>query len=100
VADLIEVPITGGTLLFAAAGSSGPQAYTSQQVVAKATDALDDVLDKVCRLGETIGKKLSSLTQYDKEVEFGIKVTGKGKFIVAEASAEASISIKLIMPRQ
>lgn len=98
MADLIEVPINNGTLLFAAAGSTGAQAYGGQEIVAKATETFDHILDQVCELGGTIAKKLDGLKQYNSEVTFGIKVTGKGKFIIAETYAEASITIKLTIP--
>jgi hypothetical protein len=97
MADLIEVPIKGGTLVFAAAGSEGPQAFSGGSLTERATESIEQVLDGVRNLGETIAGKLSNLGYADAEVCFGIKVTGTGKFIVAEASTEASISIKLLL---
>jgi hypothetical protein len=98
MADVIEVPVKGGTLYFAAAGSTGPQAYSATTTTAKAVEGLEDILDRVRALGETIAERLRGLKRQNAEVTLGIKVTAMGKFIIAEAGAEASISIKLILP--
>lgn len=95
MAELVEVPFEGGSLLFAAAGSDGPSAFTGAATVARATESLDGILDQVANLGALMRRKLASVDFDSAEASIGIKVTGKGKFIVAEASAEASLTVKL-----
>lgn len=95
MADLLEVPFSGGTILFAAAGSSGPRAYTTANVIEKAQDTLEDAIEMVKSMGNAISKQMSEIQCNGAEATFGIKITGTGKFIVAEASAEASLQIKL-----
>jgi hypothetical protein len=96
MADLVEVPFDGGTLLFAAAGSEGAQAFSTGTVTIKATETFNEVLASVVAMGEQIARQISTLKCDSAEASFGIKFTGKGKFIVAEASAEASLTIKLV----
>jgi hypothetical protein len=95
MAEMVEVPFEGGTVLFAAAGSGGAQAFTGASITVRASESLEEVLDAVRKLAETMADKLSGLKFGTAEASFGIKFTGKGKFIVAEAGAEASLSIKL-----
>jgi hypothetical protein len=96
MADLVEVPFKGGTILFAAAGRGGAQAFSASPVTVKATETFEEILDAVRGLGEAMAEKLSDLKFGTAEASFGVKFTGKGKFIVAEASAEASVTIKLL----
>lgn len=96
MADLIEVPFNGGTVLFAATGSSdGPEAYGGTSVSVKAQETFEQALDAVRALGEVMAGKLKGLEFASAEASFGISFTGKGKFIVAEASAQASVTVKL-----
>lgn len=95
MADLVEVPFDGGTILFAVAGSEGPRAFGGVPTVVAAVETFDQVLDQVRAIGETVARKLAGLEYASAEAAFGIKVTGKGKFIVAEASAEASLTFTL-----
>ena len=87
MAELIEVPFKGGNLVFAAAGSDGAQAYSAASAVIRATETLDEILDTIKSLGSTMAEKLAGIEFAQAEASFGIKFTGKGKFIVAEASA-------------
>ena len=73
----------------------GLRRYTPKTIT-KAAETLDEVLDQVRRMGEAMAKRLADLKYASAEASFGIKVTGKGKFIVAEASAEASLTFKLV----
>src|SRR5262249_29133340 len=97
MADLIEVPFAGGSITFAAAGSSGPEAFGGAGVAQKAQDTLEEVLDQVRAMAEALGSKLTGLEFATAEATFGISFTGKGKFIVAGASASASISVKIAL---
>lgn len=95
MSELVEVPFEGGALVFATVGSTGPEAFTGLDSIKKATENLDEVLDRVILLGEAMARKLEGLDLASAEVSFGISFTGKGKFIIAEASANASLTFKL-----
>jgi hypothetical protein len=98
MAELVEVQIDGKPIVFATAGSreGGPAAYTGAgAVVSKAQETFDQALDTVRVLGGAVSRKLEGLAFANAEVEFGITITGSGKFIVAEASAEASVKVTL-----
>ena len=99
MADLIEVPFSGGTITFAAPGTRGPQAYTAATVVERASETLEKALEMVKSMAAAIGKQISEIDCAGAEATFGLSVTGKGRFIVAEASAESSIEIKLTFKR-
>ena len=95
MANLIEVPFKGGSVVFAAAGSGGPEAYTGADLAKRAQDTFEDALDAVRAMGEAMSEKLKGLNFASAEASFGISFTGKGKFIVAEASGQASVTVKL-----
>jgi hypothetical protein len=95
VADLVEVPFDGGTITFAAIGSTGPQGFSADASIGKAADSLDAALRVVRELGTAMANQLRGLEVAGAEATFGISFTGKGKFIVAEASAAASLTFKL-----
>ena len=95
MSDLVEVSFAGGTITFAAVGSTGPQAFSLATTAQKAQETLEEVLDQVRSMAEALGSKLAGLDLAGAEATFGISFTGKGKFIVAEASASASISVKV-----
>jgi Trypsin-co-occurring domain 1 len=100
MADLITVTIDGSeSIEFAASGTEGPQAYSTSATVAKAAETLDSVLEKVKRLGTKLGQTFSEIRCDSAEATFGIKVTGKGNFIVAEAGTTASLQIKIRFKR-
>jgi hypothetical protein len=94
--NLMEVPFSGGTITFAVAGSKNqPQAYSATDSEAKAQSTWESALDLVKSFAETTATKLRSIQCDEAEAKFGLSVTGKGKFIIAEASTEASIEITL-----
>jgi NTP-dependent ternary system trypsin peptidase co-occuring protein len=97
MADLVEVPFAGGSITFAAVGSTGPEAYGGVGAAQKAQESLEEVLDQVRGMAEVLGAKLAGLDFAAAEATFGVSFTGKGKFIVAEASASASISVKIAL---
>jgi hypothetical protein len=96
MAKIVEVPFDGGTIQFAVGKAGGPQAFGADDIIEKAVDRLEDALSIVRRMGQSFAQQLTELKCQSAEASFGITLTGKGKFIVAEASAEASLSVKLI----
>lgn len=94
---LVEVPFEGGTILFEHRDPAGPQAHAGPgEVVVKAEQQLGAAFDMVKLIGEQMSARLRGLKFESAEAKFGIKFSGKGKLVVAEASAEASIEVKLV----
>lgn len=96
MSNIISVPFSGGEILFAPAGSGGAQAFSGNQSVTKAVESLDQALDQVHNIASAMSERLVDLDFETAEATLGLKVTGKGKFIVAEASAEASLGFKIV----
>ena len=95
MAEVIEVPFKDGTVLFATLGSSGPEAYGGGPTVMRISETLDQILDQVREIGAALAARLSDQRFSSAEATFGVTFTGKGQFIVAEASAQAAITIKI-----
>ncbi len=97
MAKIVEVPFRGGSVLFEApdAQLDGARGFSAEDVIEKAEDTLDDAIATVCRVGAAFADQLRTLKFDSAEVTLGVKIAGKGKFIVAEASAEASLQVKI-----
>ena len=66
-------------------------------VIERSTATLSGALDMVRAIGQSAIKKLGDLDVASTEATVGLKLTGKGKFVVAEAGAEATLSVKFII---
>lgn len=96
MSHLIEVPFAGGSITVATIKEQDDaQAYGIGELVDKAEDSIEDMLNTVKSLGKSIAESLKEMECSSAEVSLGVGFTGKGKFIVAEASAAASLNIKL-----
>lgn len=95
MSKIVEVPFKGGTVLFEAPEPAGARGFSAEGVIERAEDSLEGAIETVCRIGETFAEQLRTLPFEAAEVSLGVKVSGKGKFIVAEASAEASLTVKI-----
>lgn len=94
--NVIEVPFEGGTILFSAPRSEGGRAFGTDEVIEQAADRFEDALSLMRRIGERMVDELTTLKCQSAEVSFGLTLSAKGKFIVAEASAQASLTVKLV----
>lgn len=65
-------------------------------MLGKAEDTLEQAVDTVIQVATAFGGRLAKVDFDSAEVSLGIKISGKGKFIVAEAAAEASLSVKIV----
>ena len=95
MSKIVEVPFRGGVVLFEAPETGGARAFSVDSVIERAEDSLDDAIATVCRVGEAFAEQLKTLHFDAAEVTLGVKIAGKGRFIVAEASAEASLQVKI-----
>lgn len=95
MARILEVPFEGGTVLFEASEPDGARGFSAGDVLDRAEDTLDDAVATVVRVGKAFLGQLDALPFDSAEVTLGIKISGKGKFIVAEAAAEASLGVKI-----
>ena len=96
MAKIFEVPFAGGTILFYAPGTSGAQAFGADDVIQRAVDGFEDALTTIRQIGEKLANQLSTMKCDSAEASFGLTLTGTGKFVVAEASAQASLAVKLV----
>lgn len=62
-------------------------------------ERLEDALDVIRRVAGSVRRLLVGLDA-DAEVTIGVKLAAEGGFIVAKTSAEASLSVKLKLPKQ
>jgi hypothetical protein len=93
---LVEVPFAGGMILVTPAVEHGAQAMAGNKgVIKKAEQSMEDIMSTVKNIGQTMSSSLSELDFDSAVVAFGLSFNGKGQFLVAEASASASLSIKL-----
>lgn len=82
-------------VLFASPQPQGPMGYAAQnEIIEKAVDTLEGALDKIRQIGLTAVDQFAGISAEAVEVKVGVTLSGKGKFIVAEASAAASIEVK------
>lgn len=96
---LYEVPFEGGVIVFAAA-DGGPSAYSAATPIARASQSLEEAFEMVKAMGAVVARRLSEIECKSAEATFGITLSGKGRFIVAEVGTEASIEIKLVFDQR
>lgn len=81
-------------------GNVGAQAWgTDADIVERASGTLAGALDMVRMIGQCAVTKFSDLDVQSVEATVGLKLTGKGKFVIAEASAEATLNVKFTLKR-
>ena len=78
-----------------APGLAGTANADPQAVVGKAEASLEDILDSIARIGTVASEKLSALKIEKAEIQVGVKFGAKGRFFFAEASGEATLTVKL-----
>jgi len=87
-------------LLFAAPTGDGATAYGAiDEIVERSSETLSGALDMVRSVAICARDKLADLDVAGAEATIGLKLSGKGKFIVAEAAAEATLNIKITLKR-
>jgi O-acetyl-ADP-ribose deacetylase (regulator of RNase III) len=88
----IEVLVAGAN------DQSGAKAFgTDSEIIERGSSTLASALEMVRTIGQCAITKLANLDVESVETTVGLKLTGKGKFVVAEASAEASLTVKLTL---
>ncbi len=65
-----------------------------EEVVERGTATLSQALEMVRAIGQCAIGKLADLDVESTEATIGLKLTGKGKFVVAEVGAEATLNVK------
>src|SRR6185437_4732439 len=101
----VEVPSKFGPIHFEVDatgpvnGKAGPRAtrddaVATDSLAGRATGTLENQLANIGRIVGATQSAMGNIAIDKAEVTLGIKVTGEGRFIVAKASAEASLTIK------
>lgn len=98
IMKLFAVPLSEESsfeVLFATPQRQGPTGYGTQgEIIEKAVDTLEAALDTIRQIGLTAVDRFAGVSAESVEIKVGVVLSGKGKFIVAEASAGASIEVK------
>lgn len=101
---LIAVPLTSDSdveIMFSTPTAGGPKGFAfTDDVIEKGSSTLASAMDMVRAIGQCAADKLAGLDIESAEASVGIKLTGTGKFVVAEASAEASLTVKFVLKRK
>ncbi len=98
MSKLFVVPLSGGSdveILFSAPKVQGPVGYALQdEIIERAADTLAGALDMMRHIGQCATERFAALATDAVEVKVGLNLNAKGKFVVAEASAAASLEVK------
>jgi hypothetical protein len=87
-------------ILFAAPSEGGAGAYgVVEDIIEKSGSTLSGALDMVRSIAVCASNKLKDLDVAGAEATVGLKLSGKGQFIVAEASAEATLTVKITLKK-
>jgi hypothetical protein len=87
-------------ILFSAPIDAGPAPYALEDIIEKGATTLSAALEMVRAVGQCAVQKLGDLDVESAEATVGLKLTAKGKFVVAEASADATLNVKFILKRR
>jgi hypothetical protein len=93
----VELPIDGTENIIVEVSNEGLVRAGAGDVVAKASERLDEAVGKVVRMGQQVIKQARAVAEPPDaiEVELGLKLTAKTNFVVAESSGEANFKVTL-----
>jgi hypothetical protein len=97
MAAYVELPIDGTRNILVEVHNQGLVQAGAGDVVAKATERLDDAIEHVVEMGRQAVRKARDAAQPPDsiEVELGLKLTAKTGFVIAESSADAHFKVTL-----
>jgi Trypsin-co-occurring domain 1 len=95
----LEIETAEGPIFVEIRPTPGLGAVTAdpEQVIAKAGESLENSLALVQRIAKAISAKLQDTRARSAEVSFSVKISAKGKFVVAEAAGEAHLQVRLTL---
>ncbi|MGO4441015.1 CU044_2847 family protein [Rhizobium sp. RAF56] len=94
---LVEIaPNTKAVVIFSSSNAGAdPKAWSVQDdILERASDTFAGALEMIRYIGECADEQLAAMKAEGIEVKVGLNLNAKGKFVVAEASAMASIEVK------
>ena len=97
---LVDIaPNTKAAVIFSASNAgSDPKAYGLQDdLLERASDTFVGALEMIRYIGECADEQLAAMKAEGIEVKVGLNLNAKGKFVVAEASAMASVEVKFMI---
>ena len=98
MAELLRFKTTHGGAVVVATHASGTLMSASiDDRIQDAEASFEDVLATVQRVAASLHDALAAAPVDTAEVEFGLKFSGKGTIFVVEASAEATLSVRLTL---
>jgi hypothetical protein len=103
VGKVVKVQVGEYELLVEASEVTGTEPTSALDKVGdKVSDAMERAKDAIVAIGQSTVDVIERLAKSPAahpnkvEVEFGLGVTAKGNVVVAEASAEATLKVKLV----
>ncbi|KVR24632.1 hypothetical protein WK15_19305 [Burkholderia ubonensis] len=95
--NVIEVSVHGKPVFVETTSpSSGPRPFaTDVSPTGKVATSVEESLDVLQALGRAIQSSLKDAGAKEAEATLSVKFTASGKLIIAQGSAEASLSVKL-----
>jgi len=85
-------------IVFEARSLGGPAAFgAAEDLIQRGTESLSSAMDMIRSVGKCAIDKLSDLDLESAEASVGLKLTATGKFVVAEAGAEATLNVKFVL---
>jgi enoyl-CoA hydratase/carnithine racemase len=99
-----SVPLEAGSeveILFEQRNSGAEaQAFGfADDVIEKSAATMGEALDMVRSIATCAMHKLKDLDVAGAEATIGLKLSGKGKFVLAEVNAEATLSVKITLKK-
>jgi hypothetical protein len=96
---LIEVKVGGEQVLIEVSDESlgdGPQPFSARgEQVERLGTSMDEALGVLSSIGQSLRQSLAGVGASEAEATLAIKFSASGKLIVAQASAEATMTVKL-----
>lgn len=90
-------PNSDNEILFATRASREAGGFgVEDEIVKKGVDTVQNALEMIKTIGRCAATKLHDFGAELTEATVGLKLTGTGKFVVAEAAAEAALEVKFV----
>lgn len=94
MSKLIELTVGNESVYVEAEGPAGPGQY-STSTTEKVSNSMDESLKVLGAVGRAIKTSLADVGASEAEATIAVKFSAKGNVIIAEASGEASMTVKL-----
>jgi Trypsin-co-occurring domain 1 len=97
MAKLLELDVSGGTVLFEVPAEEGEVSPVSRtgEVVEKIAKSMGEVLGVVGGIAEGFHDAIKDAPVESAQLEFGLQFTAKGRLYVVDVAAQSAIKVTL-----